>query len=94
MARLLTCEYQAGEEIPAGETTLTPFSKAWRLHVPGANINATWNRPASVLVRTPAGQEQVLAIPDLTRRIIWSLLGACLGAVVLAGIISILNRRT
>jgi len=89
----LTCEYQAGTEIQAGDKKLTPFIKTWRFKAPGSNFAMTWNRPDSVLARSATGQEQILPIPDLTRRIIWSLLGACLGAALLAGIISILNRK-
>ncbi len=61
----LTIEYQAGKEIHAGDTTLTPFTSTWRLHALGSNFAATWNRPASVLVRAADGQEQNSAHPRL-----------------------------
>ncbi len=90
----LTFEYKAGPPIQARDKTLTPFIKTWRLQAPGSPGGLTWNRPASVLVHSADGQEQVLPIPDLTRRVIWSLLGACLGAAILVGLISIINRKS
>jgi hypothetical protein len=89
----LTCEYQAGEEIQAGEQTLMPFSKVWRFQAPGGRFSMTWNRPAAVLARAASGEEQILPIPDLTRRIIFSLLGVCVGAALLAGILSKLKKE-
>jgi hypothetical protein len=93
MTRPFSFEYRAGDEIQAGDKILTPFVKTWRLQFPGRSGGIVWNRSDSVLVRTPEGQEQVIPIPDLTRRVICSLLGACLGAVMLVWLITKINRK-
>jgi hypothetical protein len=94
MAGPLSFEYHAGDEIQAGDKTLTPFVKSWRLQLPGQSGGMVWNRPASVFVRAPDGQEQIIPIHDLTRRVICSLLGVCLGAVVLVWLITRIDRKS
>jgi hypothetical protein len=88
MARLLNIETQAGSPIRWGGRTLIPFSQTVRLQAPGAKGGFIWNRPASLLVQSADGQEQVLQVPDLTRRIIWSLGAASLAAVIILWIIN------
>lgn len=93
MPGLLNPEYQAGKEIQVDDVTLTPFVKTWRLHSPGRPAGFIWSKPASVLVHGANGEEQIVPIPDLTWRLIGSLIGACLGAAVLIWIISKAARR-
>jgi hypothetical protein len=94
MAGPLSFEYQAGDEIQAGDKTLLPFVKVWRLQFPGRSGGFVWSRPASLLARSPDGQEQLIPIPDLTRRVIGSLFGACLGAIILVWLITRINRKS
>jgi hypothetical protein len=89
----LSFEYHAGDEIQVGDKILTPFVKTWRLQFPGRSGGIIWSRPASVVARTPDGQDQVILIPDITRRVICSLLGACLGAVALIWLITRIDRK-
>jgi hypothetical protein len=84
----MSFEYQAGQEIQTGERSLVPFVKIWRFKFPNGRGALTWNRPASVLVRTSNGQEHILPVPDLTRRIILSLISACLGSLILFWIVT------
>ena len=88
MARFLNIETQAGTPIRWGNRTLIPFAQTVRLQAPGAKGGFIWNRPTSLLVQSAEGQDQVLIIPDLTRRIIWSLGAASLAAVLILWIIN------
>lgn len=95
MTGWITHEFQAGEEINVGEKTLVPFSNVWRIKFPGDQSGSVvWNRPSAVLVRSADGEEQILPIYDLTRRIILSLLAACLGSILVFGLVSKIGRRS
>jgi hypothetical protein len=95
MAEWITHEFQAGEEIKVGEKTLIPFSNVWRIKFPGNQGGSiVWNRPSSVLVRSADGEEQILTIYDLTRRIMISLFAACLGSLIIFGLISRIGRKS
>ena len=49
-------------------------SQVVRLRLPIANGGLIWNRPVSVVIRTPDGQEQILPVPDVTRSVVLALL--------------------
>jgi hypothetical protein len=85
----LQTETRAGKTLQTGAYAITPFSKVSLLLIPGFHGGLVWNRPASVLVQTPDGAEQVLPVPDPTRRIVWALLGLCAGI----GLLSIFWKR-
>jgi hypothetical protein len=93
MPRQLTFERRAGEGITAHGRVLTPITRTWSMRSPGRDFRLTWNRPEAVLVREQNGQERILPIPDYTRRIILSLISACLGAAVLAWVVIRMKRR-
>ena len=81
---LIEYETHAGQPIQAGLVKITPFSKALVIRLPGLQGGLVWNRPASLLVQTADGQEQVLPVVDVTRRAQWLLLGAgLLGAALI-----------
>jgi hypothetical protein len=95
MADWITHEYRAGEKITIGEKTLIPFSHFWRIKFLGNQSGSVvWNRPSSVLVRSADGEEQVLPIYDLTRRVMISLFAACLGSLIIFGLISSIGRKS
>jgi hypothetical protein len=71
-------ENMAGRSIQAGENQIMPVSQAVRLHLPGLPGGLVWNRPVSVVVTTPDGQEQVLPIRDLTRIVQLLIFGAAI----------------
>ena len=83
MPGLLSDEFQAGAEIKTSNWTLVPFIHTWRLRAPGNEYGIIWSRPSAVLARDSDGQEHIIPIHDYTMRVIWSLVGASLGAVVL-----------
>lgn len=60
-------ENMTGRSIQAGAHNIVPVSQSVRLQVPGLPVGLIWNRPVSVVVTTPDGQEQVLPIRDATR---------------------------
>jgi hypothetical protein len=82
MPALVRIENRAGDPIQNGDRTLTPFSKALILQLPGMPGGLIWNRPASVLARSADGQEQVIPIQDITRQAIFGLYGACLAFAI------------
>jgi hypothetical protein len=73
---LFSNEVQAGEPYRLGETRLIPFMRSLRMNIRGGRSLFFWSRPASMLVVSPDGTEQVFPIPDLTRRVQWALLAA------------------
>lgn len=85
-------ETRAGKSIRAGTRWITPFSQALIFQIPGLPGGLIWNRPVSVLVHEPNGEERVLPVVDRTRQIELALLGAAAGfsLVLLRGFI--LNR--
>lgn len=78
MAEFLSIETQSGAPIQFRDLQLIPFARSVYLQVPGLRGGLIWNRPASVLVIDAEGREQVLPVQDLTRRIVWTLLGGTL----------------
>jgi hypothetical protein len=88
MGKIINIETQAGDSIQWGEATLTPFLQTISLRAPSARSWFVWNRPTSLLVQSPGETDQILRIPDFTRRIIWTLGAASLAAVVILWIIN------
>jgi hypothetical protein len=76
MAGFLKIENHSASPIPFRGGQLIPFCQSVRLQIPGLPGGLVWNRPVSLLVVTADGQEQVLAIRDITRQLLWILLGA------------------
>jgi hypothetical protein len=73
--KLIQVENRAGSIIQAGENRIMPVSQAIRLQIPGLPGGLIWNRPVSVVVTAPDGQEQVLPIRDITRLAQLTILG-------------------
>jgi hypothetical protein len=68
-------ENRAGSVIQAGDHQIMPISQAIRLQLPGLPGGLIWNRPVSVVVTHPDGQEQVLPVRDVTRIAQFTILG-------------------
>jgi hypothetical protein len=85
--RLLQVETRAGDPIPAGDMMIIPMAKSTQIRFPGLPGGIIWNRPASVVVQTSAGQEYVLPVRDITRRIQFALLGGGLIGIFLTWLI-------
>ena len=69
-------ENRLGSPIRAGKYQIIPIERRWQVQSPGKRFFAFWRSPASVLVLYPEGGEEILEIPDLTRRAqiaIWGL---------------------
>jgi hypothetical protein len=85
--KLFSYETTIGDPVFVGSTRLIPFAQALRIRLPFINGGFVWNRPATVLVTRPDGEEQVLRVPDITRRVQLALLGGIVG-LVLANMVS------
>ncbi len=85
--KLFSYETAIGDPVFVGSTRIIPFAQSLRIRLPFINGGFIWNRPASILVTRPDGDEQVLQVPDITRRVQLALLGGVAG-LILAGIIS------
>ncbi len=93
MQRLIQTETQSGQPVQAGGYTITPFARSLRINVRRFPAGLIWNRPVSVHVRTPSGQEYILPVVDVTRQAQFTLLGVSLGSVIIFGLIKSLLRR-
>ena len=76
MPGIVSVETHSGNPVQTNGLTLIPFSQVVQVRLPGVPAGLVWNRPQSVLVTDNAGQEHTLPIRDITRQIVWSLLGA------------------
>ena len=86
----VSVETSAGKPIQAGGATITPFATSLRIGPPNLLFGMIWNRPASILIQSADGQEEVQQIPDITRQVLWGLLGMTL---VMAALMWIFNRK-
>ena len=91
----LTYEQKAGEPVQIGSRRLVPFARVLHLQNPSwKQAGLIWNRPVSVLVVEADGSERVLPVPDITRQIQFSLLGAGLaGALLIWSIFRIFEQK-
>jgi hypothetical protein len=87
LTRFVTVETRAGEPQVVGGATIIPMARSLRVQVPGLPVGLIWNRPASVMVRTDTGEEQVLPVIDPTRQVLLMFLGAMIGMVCLTGLL-------
>ncbi len=58
-----------GNPIEVGGFSLIPISKSLQIRPRGFPAGLRWERPVGVLVRNIEGQEQVLPIQDVTRKV-------------------------
>lgn len=81
-----------GQTLRIGKTRLIPFAQSFQISLPGFPGGLIWNRPLTILVQYPDGREEVTPIPDVTRRIQFTIYGiGILGGLFL--LVSILNQR-
>lgn len=93
MAEPLDVEINAGDPISADGYTLTPFAQSIKVTLPGFPGGFIWNRPVSILVENPDGNEQVIPIQDVTRQVVFGLIGVSLGIVMISWLISKMFRK-
>ncbi len=86
-------ETRMGEPFLAFGRQIRPFSKALIVRLPGKRGGLIWNRPASLLVTEQDGQERVIPIIDVTRTVIWNLLGAALAWTAVAWFFTMYRRK-
>ena len=70
----LRIETLSGQPMMVEDMQVYVRSQVVQLRLPNANGGLIWNRPVSVVVRRPDGQEQVLPVPDVTRLTVLALL--------------------
>jgi hypothetical protein len=92
MPNFIEIETKAGQPIQGEKITLTPYAQSLRIQIPGWNGGLIWNRPVSILAATEDGQEEIIPVPDVTRQVLWGLLGASLGTALVLFIISRIKR--
>jgi hypothetical protein len=86
-------ETHSGAPYQTDWATVTPFSQSVLFRIPGFRGGFVWNRPVSVLVRQADGQESILPVADITRRVQIGLAGMLLFTLMLAGIVQQMRRR-
>ena len=78
MPPLLSVEYRAAQPVRHAGLRIVPFMRIVRLRAPMGQAALRWTKPASVLVTHPDGAEQILQIPDPTRRFVICMALTCL----------------
>ena len=86
----MSVETSAGKPIQAGGATITPFATSLRIGPPNLPFGMIWNRPTSILIQAADGQEEVQQVPDITRQVLWGLLGV---TFVMAALMWVFNRK-
>lgn len=86
----VSVETRAGKSIQASGATITPFATALRIGPPNLPFGMIWNRPTSILIQSADGQEEVRQVQDITRQVLWGILGVTL---VMGALIWIFNRK-
>jgi hypothetical protein len=84
MLPLLRIENKTGIPVLASGNRITPFAQSVQLSLPGFPGGVVWNRPLSILVESANGEERVIRIADITRRVQVALFaGGFLGGILL-----------
>lgn len=91
LREMLSWETTWGEEVMAGDVTVTPQSKALVMHTPFGGL--VWNRPVAVLVEYGERTER-MPIVDVTRIVQLGLLGLSVIFTVVVFILSTGRRRS
>lgn len=86
----ISVETSAGKSIPASGAIITPFATALRIGPPNLPFGMIWNRPTSILIQSADGQEEVQQVQDITRQVLWGLLGV---TFVMAALMWLFNRK-
>ena len=74
--------------IPSGQVYIR--SQAFQFRFPKSNGGLIWNRPVASVVRTSDGQEKIIPILDVTRIILFTLMGFCFTSLF---VLMFLRRR-
>ncbi len=88
MSSRLQIETRAGEPIVIGKNRIIPFYQSVGVRMPQINGGLTWNRPVSVLAINSDGEETVIPVVDVTRRIQIAIFGSGLMIVLLTWLVS------
>ena len=75
MPDFIQTETIPGQTIAAGDKEITPFSRSLKILIPGFSGGLIWNRPHSILVQSTDGEEQIYPVVDVTRQVLWLLMG-------------------
>ena len=70
----LRIETRNGQPLRAKDVQVQVRSQVVQLRLPMVHGGLIWNRPVSVVIRTPDGQERILPVPDVTRSAVLALL--------------------
>lgn len=93
LASFITTETQVGEPVSIGDTTIVPMAKSLRFQIPKLQGGLIWNRPVSLLVREPDGNEEVLHIRDVTRRVQFGLILGSLAGLLAVWFVQRLSKE-
>ncbi len=89
---LISYTEKTGSPLEVSGKKITPLNRVLQISAPGLPAGLIWNRPSALLVADEQGQEYRLPVTDVTRMVIWGLLGAGLVFALLARISRNLRR--
>ena len=88
MSSRLEFETRAGKPIVIGKNRIIPFYQSVGVNMPQINGGVVWNRPVSVLAVNADGEESVIPVIDVTRRLQIAIFGSGLFILVLTWLLS------
>jgi hypothetical protein len=94
MQSRLQIETKPGRPIKIGKNRIVPYSQSVRYNLPQINGGVIWNHPTSILAIDADGEEKVIPVPDITRRIEIAIYGGGLVVILLVWLISQIQNRT
>ena len=87
-------EVRSGETKQVGDYKITPQTRVLKIQLPIFHAGLIWNRPKSVIVISPDGQESTLPVIDVTRYVIWGMLaGGILGTMMIGMMVRMKQLR-
>jgi hypothetical protein len=86
MSKFFQIETGRGQAVEFRGAQLIPVAQSSSLRFPGLPGGLAWKRPVSVLVIAPDGSEQALPVRDITRQVLWILLGLTALASLILGL--------
>jgi len=87
---ILSIETRSSPPITIQDARVSVHSQVVKLRFPIVNGGLIWNRPVAIRIRTADGREKIAPIADVTRTVMFTLVGLCFTVMF---VLMVLRRR-